>query len=253
MFAAFEAVFADQPHRLYKVMPGWPGHDLAERQFEAATDRAYNPGNVKFDGYAIAAYVGGGRDGASPEIFTQLRADLESAKPGTDGWQHMRNLCDSNGVELIAYECGVDVTTNAASYTLDPRMYDWFTHYYNEASEYFDLMVHFAYCGTYEMHVKLWSEQPTAEAYTYQAIRDWLIANPVGVSPKATPATSRVSPTMAPFGILNRLTSAGSLVPATGAAQLFSLQGRRASGWRPGLGGAVPRLPRVYLVVADDE
>lgn len=195
MFAAFDAVFADQPGRLYKVMPGWQGHDLTERQFEAAADPVYNPDGVQFNGYAIPAYVGGSLNGSSPGIFDEWTASIPGAIAGEDGWQHMRDLCDANGVELISYECGTHVTSgvpnDTSAYTLDPRMYGMFYNYYDIASDYFDLMLHFAYCGTYQMHCKLWAEQPTADAHTYRAIRDWLVAHPVGVADRPVVANQR--------------------------------------------------------------
>jgi hypothetical protein len=99
LFDSFGQVFAQQPHRLVRVLAGqaaWTGP--CEAHVAALRDPKINPTAARPDAYAIAPYLHG-------ESVAQLRGAIATARNWTS--QHV-GCAQTLGVPLISYEGGTD-------------------------------------------------------------------------------------------------------------------------------------------------
>lgn len=182
VFRLFEQVFAEEPGRLVKVLPGWMTQaDYTRMVFDTYNDPQYNPHDVVADAFTVTGYCGvsGSTSGATPGIHETVRGYLDSW--GRPLWAEHKALCDANGVGLIAYEAGALCSVNPQAFTTHPDMYDLITDLYTTLADYFSVVLPFCHAGTWEFS-KPWIGCPEDSANVYRAIRDYTIANPVAVS-----------------------------------------------------------------------
>ncbi|MFC1584535.1 hypothetical protein ACFL5V_03195 [Fibrobacterota bacterium] len=182
MYQIFEEEFAQQPHRLVKVISSqYPVTEISRMRLEYLTDPVVNTSGVMADALAIGAYFGGHvademvARGEEATITIDEILDLVDSSitqdqpnaihpdwgPNTSFLTRLRMnaaLADSFGVQLISYEGGPYVGATGANEEIDtlvvklieasrhPRMYDIYNRMLDTWFEYTDgVFMAFAY------------------------------------------------------------------------------------------------------------
>ncbi len=175
LFEHFEAVWGADNPRLVNVIAGQSVNTyLTSIHLEALSDATINPEGTSADVYAIAPYFG--HEASSIE---DLEGDVLGAIEDT---RNQSKAIVGSGLNLVAYEGGQHVTTNAAEVNRNPRMYDLYITYLNGIDDYLDVFVHYAHAGAFSTR-GAWGAietigQDPAEAHKYRAIRDYVAENP---------------------------------------------------------------------------
>lgn len=187
IFKAFEDVFgsAAMGSTVVRVFAYGGNMDTGRSALESIyKSSTYNPTGVKIDMLAIAPYVGSGLDGASSDIASKYRSELDeqfatSGGVGTVAFalQDQKNF----GIPGIgAYEGGQHVLKNSKSWSMNPRNYDEYMYMLDRYSEHLKLFVHYSHTGTWTNaeHSSSWGAkvhtgQSISEAHKYRALVDW--------------------------------------------------------------------------------
>lgn len=186
VFRAYDLVFGtSSTKRHVKVRGGMMGvASPFNGQQKMFISDVHNPWNVKADAYAIAPYFGNA-DGASLDAIAVLRNNIRT-KVGP-GIRTVLNAIQksSTPIDLIAYEGGQHVTTNADIVNKKPEMYGLYKEYLDTLKKYMNLFVNYAHCGkpgsSGAWGVKEYTGQPISEAHKYRALVDWSKANPASM------------------------------------------------------------------------
>jgi len=187
LFQIWMKVFADQPHRIVRVL----GSQAANAQrTEDILSQPNIAGNV--DAVAIAPYFGGGlgpqdfvaapgSDRFLDELFARGRSYVDTAI--TWGIQQ-KAVASRHGVRLITYEGGQHFFANAPleapfmAANQDPRMGELYTYYLGEWQRNVgDLLVLYLATGTNVFGMRSYTGQPLSDAPKMKATLDFIKAN----------------------------------------------------------------------------
>ena len=192
----FEDEFGEEKNRVINVISGQSTNSWqAENQhLSSLFNEDFNPTGVFPEAYGIAPYFGGnGLDGADPQVWSKMRTDIfehRHNKPDTDSrLQDVKEqfaVAQKFGVDLIAYEGGQHLGTNALAPNKDPRMYPLYIDYLNAINPYLELFCHYTHAGNFSnggcWGAKQFTGQPEAQAHKYRALKDWENNNPQEVT-----------------------------------------------------------------------
>jgi hypothetical protein len=141
----------------------------------------YNPRGIRPDVFGLAPYVGVGIDGASSRAIAQFYSDMATTAAHINMFK--RYVTDRYDFPLVAYEGGQHVVTNADVFSRNPAIYQAYLTYLDTCRSLgFTMFVH---CTLYSLWnattgwgAKQSVSSPPAEAYKFQALLDWIAANP---------------------------------------------------------------------------
>lgn len=187
IFEAFEGVFgnAAMGTRVIRVFAFGGNLDTGREAIATCyASNVWNPDNQVVDMLALAPYVGGELDGASPTIAAQFHADILAVESDRIGYAvQVKN--DFNIEQLGCYEGGQHLLANSMAWSANPLIYDEYRFMLSRWAPYFTLFVHYTHTGqwTNDPGRSSWgaldnTNQSIAQAHKYRAIVEWLIANP---------------------------------------------------------------------------
>lgn len=193
----FEDEFGEEKTRVINVISGqstnsWLGENL---HLAYLFNEDTNPTGVFPEAYGIAPYFGGnGLNGADPLVWSKLRTDIfEHRHNNPDGDSRLEDVKeqfavahDKYGIELIAYEGGQHLGSNALAPNKDSRMYQLYIDYLNAINPYLKLFCHYTHAGNFSeggcWGAKEFTGQPETNAHKYRALKDWVANEPQEVT-----------------------------------------------------------------------
>ena len=175
LFRAGELVFGPDSPRLVKVLATQSANPwIAGQHLSVMRDPKWNPWSIKANAIATAPYIGHKVDGDALDAMEQLRESIRKTVP--DCAKH-REIADSAGLNLIAYEGGQHITKNAKLINRDPGMFKLYQEYLREMSRYFTHFCHYAHVGMAGENgawgAMEFSGQPLIDAHKYRALKEW--------------------------------------------------------------------------------
>lgn len=194
----------------------------------------WNPSGQKADAFAIAPYIGpsddsanakGGSailDGAQANIAQQFRANV------IYNYNHYIMpavaMAKKYNMPLCTYEGGQQLTTNAGAWSSNPSIDSEYTYMLNLwKGAGFIFFNHYTHTGSYSSG-GAWGAKPsttatTAQSPKYQAIVNWLAANPTSVH---GPLNSGKRSVMAGISVVSTVLNSKVLLTISGLDQLHA-------------------------------
>lgn len=175
LFRSAELVFGKDSPRLVKVLATQSANPwIAGQHLKVLRDPKLNPWGLKATAIATAPYFGHKVDGKALDAVEQMRESIRKA--ASDSAKH-REIADSAGLKLIAYEGGQHVTTNAKLFNRDPAMYTLYRDYLREMSRFFAHFCHYAHVGMAGENgawgALEFTGQPLTDTHKYRALKEW--------------------------------------------------------------------------------
>jgi len=173
-FHHFDRAFADQRHRLVKVIGGTTVHAFAETHIWALDQPFLNPHGVKADAYAIAPYFGNGLDGNDPEIVALAKQAIRDRIEKT---HRVIQVVDDAGLQFLTYEAGQHLKQNSDVFCANPAVYDVYRDYLAQLEPHFELFMQYTHNGSHSSGnswgAKQFIGEPIEAAHKYRALLDY--------------------------------------------------------------------------------
>ncbi|WP_282778272.1 T9SS type A sorting domain-containing protein [Phaeodactylibacter xiamenensis] len=188
LWGNFQTVFGEEfENRVVKTICGqatnsWIGHEQLTYLYSSD-----NPNGLHPDVFGIAPYFGGNGLNANVSNVWQLlhtdifdhRWDNPSKDSRMDGviknYEKVKAIDES--INLIAYEGGQHIQTNADMVNYDPEMYGLYIEYLEALDDYLTVFAHYVNAGECSSQncwgSKRFTGQPMADAPKYRALYDY--------------------------------------------------------------------------------
>lgn len=199
VFEGMEDVFGAGNPRLVRIDAYHAGGSIhINNHLQMYDNPTYNSRGIYPDAFSPAPYFGHNIDGSSGTVVSELYDHIVTrAQAVRSDRTYVDSAAANRSVDfdLIAYEGGQHVTTNADVINRDAEMYNLYIAYLDSMSGYFEEFAHYAHSGSFgsggAWGAKETIGQDIALAHKYRALVEWSEATnplPFDPSPPSIPA-----------------------------------------------------------------
>lgn len=194
VFKAFNDVFGSSKSRVKKVIATYGNEDVSRHMLEMLDNTSINPNGLRPDLFAIAPYIGSGRNGAASNAIQQFKDDVNTAAAAggivakfKEKLTTYNNAHPNNKMLFICYEGGshyFGAGENPKAFYENSGSYDAYLYMLNEWKKHFNLFMQFVHRDKVDEYsawgAKKYYGEPNSTAHKYRAIADFISSNACG-------------------------------------------------------------------------